>query len=65
MDYLPDIAALSMDLKAAQFSQQYAVAIEKQAMDLQEIAAREITDMMPQVNSVPVIPKGDYIDVYA
>ena len=65
MDYMPDIAALSMDLKAAQFSQQYAVSIQKKAMDLEETVAGEIIDMMPDAANVPVIPKGEIIDVYA
>ena len=65
MDYMPDIAALSMDLKAAQFSQQYAVSIQKKAMDLEETVAGEIIDMMPDAANVPVIPKGEIIDMYA
>ena len=65
MDYMPDIAALSMDLKAVQFSQQYAVSIQKKAMDLEETVAGEIIEMMPDAANVPVVPKGEFIDVYA
>ena len=63
MDMMTDIAAMAMDMKAAQFQQNYSLSVAKKAMDTgEEMAETLINDMMPQV---PQIPKGEYIDVYA
>jgi|GEM_PF-6456518 len=52
----------SAGMSMAQFAQQYAVSMQKKAMDTQELAAEEILEMLPQ-NPSPM--KGQYIDVYA
>ena len=63
MDMMTDIAAMAMDMKAAQFQQNYSLSVAKKAMDSgEEMAETLINDMMPQI---PQIPKGEYIDVYA
>ena len=52
-------AAMAMELKAAQFGTEYAVSMEDKVLDQAEQSAQAMLKMMP------VIPKGDYIDVYA
>ena len=59
MDLMNDIAMMSMQMKAADFAQNYAVSVMKKVMDLPELSAELLSDMMP------VVPKGQYIDVYA
>ena len=60
---MESIAAASMEMSAAQFSTEYAIAVTKKAMDMQELAAQEIMQMLPptQVSG----PHGQYIDTYA
>ena len=68
MDFTMSIASMAMDMKAAQFAQDYAVSLTSKVMDTQEqLAANEIREMMPQAPQVPEIqiPKGEFIDVYA
>ena len=62
MDMMEGIAAMSMDMKAAQLSQNVSVSLLKKAMETEEIALEEITEMASPAVSVP---KGEYIDVYA
>lgn len=52
-----DIAAMSMDLSAASIQQQASVSVQKKVMDTQELAAQEITEMLP--------PQTSMIDTYA
>ena len=69
MDMMTDIAAMAMDMKAAQFQQNYDLAVAKKAMNTgEEMAETLIDDMLPQsapIPQVPQIPKGQYVDVYA
>ncbi len=62
MDFTTEIAAMAMDMKAAQFQQNYSLAVTKKAMDATETAMQEMIDMMPEI---PAPPKGEFIDVYA
>ena len=62
MDMMNDIAAMGMQMKAADFAQQYSGSVMKKVMDLPEQAAELLTDML---SAAPVAPKGQYIDVYA
>ena len=59
MDLMNDIAMMSMQMKAADFAQNYSVSVLKKVMDLPELSAELLSDM------VPMVPKGQYIDVYA
>ena len=61
-DMMTGIAAMAMDMKAAQFQQNYDLAVTKKAMNTQEDAAAKLLDMLPRT---PQIPKGQYLDVYA
>ena len=61
MDLMNDIAMLSMQMKAADFAQNYSVSVLKKVMDMPELSA-ELLDMLP---AAAAIPKGEYIDVYA
>jgi len=60
MDLMNSIAAQSVSMSAAEFSQQYAISVTKKAMDSQEQAAQALLEMLP-----PTPPMGQYIDVYA
>lgn len=60
MDIMNSIAAQSVSMSQAQFGQQYAVSVAKKAMETQELALQEITEMLPQTPSM-----GINLDVYA
>ena len=62
MDLSIGIADMAMSMKAAEFAQSYSVAVEKKVLDTMEMAGREVLELM---NSVPAVPKGEFIDVYA
>ncbi len=57
---IESIAQTAMHMSAAQFSVAYATSVTKKSMDTQEIALKEIMDMLP-----PAPGKGQYIDTYA
>ena len=57
---LESIAGAAMDMSAARFSVEYAMAVTKKMMDTQELAAQELLEMLPAAPSM-----GQYIDVYA
>ena len=57
------VASIGMDLKAMQFQQNYATAIQDMAMDNMELAAEELVDMVSASNPVQ-IPKGEFVDIY-
>lgn len=57
---MDSIAAVAMDMKAAEFAVDYSVAVTKKCMDTQEIAMQGVMRMLP-----PVSVKGEYIDTYA
>lgn len=57
---MDSIAAVAMDLKAAEFATDYSVAVTKKAMETQEVAYQNLIQMLP-----PVSVKGEYIDTYA
>ena len=59
MDLMNDIVMMSMQMKAADFAQNYSVSVLKKVMDMPELSAELLSDM------VPMVPKGQYIDVYA
>lgn len=54
------IAGAAMSMKAAQFSVDYAMKMVSKVMDTQELAAKEVLEMLP-----PTQPLGEYIDTYA
>ena len=62
MDMMNDIAAMGMQMKTADFAQQYSVSVMKKVMDLSGQTAELLADMLP---AAPMVPKGQYIDVYA
>ena len=62
MDLMNDIALLSMQMKAADFAQNYSISVMKKVMEVPEMSAELLNDMM---SAAPVVPKGQYIDVYA
>lgn len=47
-------------MQAMQISMSYSTAVTKMAMEVEEIAAANITKMLP-----PPMPAGKYIDTYA
>lgn len=49
-------------MNSIQLSMSYATAVTELAMDTQELALKNITDLLP---AVPTIPLGQYIDTYA
>ena len=61
MDLMNDIALLSMQMKAADFAQDYSVSVMKKVMDLPELSADLISDMLPATAAGPT---GQYIDVF-
>ena len=61
MDVMSGIASAAMNMKAAQFSQNYAIAVEAKALDAIEQMGNEMLELMNSVS----LPKGEFIDVYA
>ena len=61
MDLMNDIAQLSMQMKAADFAQNYSISVMKKVMETPEMSAELISDMMP---AAAMAPKGQYIDVF-
>lgn len=59
MDMMNSIAAMGMSMQSAALAQNYSIAVTKKAMDMQEIAAQEMLEMLPD------IPKGQNIDFFA
>lgn len=57
---MDSIASAAMDMKAAQFSVAYSMAVTKKMMDTQELAAEELLEMLPAPESL-----GQYVDTYA
>lgn len=57
MDMAMSIASAAMSLSQAKLAQQYDIAVQKKAMDTQELALQELTEMLP--------PSPYNIDVYA
>ncbi len=49
-------------MNSIQLSMSYATAVTELAMDTQELALKNITDLLP---AAPTIPLGQYIDTYA
>lgn len=62
MDFMSSIAAQAMSMSNAQFAQSYSIALQRKAMDTQELAAQEILEMLPQQ---PPMAAGQHIDVLA
>lgn len=58
MDMMSSIAAMSMNMSAAQFQQDAAIAVQKKVMDSQELALEELTKMLQP-------PQTSVIDTYA
>lgn len=61
---MESIASMAMDMSAANFATNYSLSVTKKMMDTQELAAQELLNMLPD-QAAPMIPKGDFIDVYA
>ena len=59
---MEQLAASFMGIKNAEFMQQYAVSLQKLAMDTQGEAIDEIDAMLSEL---PSVPKGEFLDVYA
>ena len=62
MNMMDGIAATAVSLSSAQLQQSYSLAVSKKAMDVQELAAQSLMEMLPQQ---PMPAKGLYIDTYA
>jgi len=60
MDFMSSIAAECMSINNAKLAQSYSVALQRKAMDNQELAMQEILEMLPQQP-----PLGEHIDVLA
>ena len=56
------VAELGMDISAVGFAQQYAVSVQKLTMDTEKMLAQEVREL---VQKAPVVPKGEYLDVFA
>lgn len=57
---------MATSMKAAEFANNYSIAVQKKMMDTQELAAQEVLEMLPDVQQMQMaVPKGQYIDVYA
>ena len=57
MDLMNSIASSAMSMSAAQLAQNYDMAVTKKAMDVEELALQELTEMLP--------PSPYNFDVYA
>lgn len=63
---MESIASMATSMKAAEFANNYSIAVQKKMMDTQELAAQEVLEMLPDVQQMQMaVPKGQYIDVYA
>lgn len=62
MDLMNDIALLGMQMKAADFAQDYSLSVMKKVMELPEQSAELLSELLP---ATAAIPKGQYIDVFA
>ncbi len=61
---MESLAAMAMSMSAANFANNYSIAVTKKMMDSEELAMQEITKMLEA--AVPAGPaKGNFIDVYA
>lgn len=60
---MESIASMAMDMSAATFATNYSMSVTKKMMDTQELAAQELLNMLP--DQAAMVPKGDFIDVYA
>jgi len=47
MDIMNSIASSAMRMNAAQIGQQYAISVQKKAMDVEEMALQELQAMLP------------------
>jgi len=47
MDIMNSIASSAMSMSAAQIGQQYAISVQKKAMDVEELALQELQEMLP------------------
>lgn len=57
MELMTDIAAAGMGMSAASLQQNVSLSVEKKVMDTQELAAREMEEMLS--------PQTSIIDTYA
>lgn len=60
MDLMTSVASQAMSMKQAQFAQQYSISVAKKAMETEELALQEITEMLPETPRM-----GVNLDVYA
>ena len=60
---MESIASMAMDMSAANFATNYSISVTKKMKDTQELAAQELLNMLP--DQAAMVPKGDFIDVYA
>jgi len=47
MNIMNSIASGAMSMSAAQIGQQYAISVQKKAMDVEELALQELQEMLP------------------
>lgn len=57
---MDSIAAMSVNMYAAQFQQSVSISVAKKAMDSTELAAQELLRMLPDTSGM-----GQVIDTYA
>lgn len=57
---MDSIAAVSMNMHAAQLQQSVSLSVAKKAMDSTELAAQEMLEMLPDTSG-----RGQVIDTYA
>ncbi len=57
---MDSIAAVSMNMHAAQLQQSVSISVAKKAMDSAELAAQEMLQMLPDTSG-----RGQVIDTYA
>lgn len=57
---MDSVAAVSMNMHAAQLQQSVSISVAKKAMDSAELAAQEMLQMLPDASG-----RGQVIDTYA
>ncbi|MBR1496898.1 MAG: putative motility protein [Oscillospiraceae bacterium] len=60
---MEEMVQMFMGVKSAQIAQQYAFSVQKLAMNSSEQALGAIEEMLPE--DPPVVPKGEFLDVFA
>jgi len=53
MDIMNSIASSAMSISVAKIEQQYSISMQKKAMDVEELALRELQEMLPSSAASP------------